>query len=315
VLNGLFRQRNFMYLFGRIAIIGAHNKTSASTGSDKTTLHFLPPAFERLLYVYYHFVATHETYLIEHVLEIHDHGYLCHFLSGNGARWTPGHETTVLKSATKTVASPPLGKAALRQILPGVAEHYCIGVHSSTVGNSVLHSQMGHSDNLGQRLYARTADTHKQLTNQFCHDSLDFCNSWAELWGFDTKIPSLEKALMRQNTFEELQTGSWATSNAMDIANQLDQLTALVKYLVTHTATSGIESMYGSVAQPGSRVMTTSNDSLLFGSTVPSRGLAVMTKSGASSFHGSTHSLKRSAQAAFSEEEHDSTMVSNIFCA
>jgi hypothetical protein len=293
VLNGLFRQRNIMYFFGRIGIIGGHSKTSASTGLDKPTLHFIPLPFERMFHIYYNFVAPHELYVVENIVNDYDPGYPCYFLSSNGKRWTQGHETNVLKAATKTMTSPPLGKAALRQILPGIAEHYCIEVNSSTVGNSILHSQMGHRNDTGQRLYARTADMHRHLTNEFCHDSLDFCKGWAELWGFDTQIPSLENALMRQKLFET-QKGTWATtSQAVDIINRLEQLTALVKSLVPHGSDGGIENIYDahdSIIHPPSLVI-----------------------SNASSLPGSTHSLKRTAESAFSDEENNSAMVSYTF--
>ena len=185
-----------------------------------------------------------------------------------------------------------LGKAALQQILPGIAEHYCIEVNSSTVGNSILHSQMGHRDNTGQCLYAHTADIHRHLTNEFCHNSLDFCNGWAELWGFNTQISSLENALRHQKLFET-QKGTWATSQTMDIMDQLEQLTALVKTLISHGSAGGIENIYDacdSIIRPPSLVI-----------------------SNASSLHESTYSLKQGAESAFSNEENNSEMVSFAF--
>lgn len=237
VLNALYRQRNFMHIFGRVGIVGAYNKTSANKGVDTTTLHFLPKCFERLLCLYYDLIVIHEAYLVEHVLGITNHEYMCYFLSNNGCCWSHKHETSLLKAVTLEGVGTGLGKADLRHILPSIAEHYNIGLAQS--GNAVLHAMLGHDEATGVRLYSQTKDTHQKLTNKFCHDTLDFCHGWAELLGFDSETPSLEKALSRQGLFEA-QQGSWLIPRVelpnmqlADINEKLEELTRLVQALQT----------------------------------------------------------------------------------
>ena len=342
VFNSLFRQRNFMYMFGRTAIVGVHNKTSAATGVDKTTLHFVPKAFERFLRIYYAFVMTHETYVIEHMLNIDKHKFLCYFLSSKGAHWSTNKDTAVLKAATRDNMGVALGKAPLRHILSGIAQHYNIGIHTSSRGNSVLHSQLGHSDNTGERLYARMNEIHKQLTNQFCHDTLDFCDSWAELWGFDTKIPSVDRACARQTLFEK--QGSWLTpkSDFSDaqltaITEHLQKLSSLVQNLIPSSSVASsihldylqppiISSLRSSVSSrndsqqqlPFQFTSNVGSTSSLVGrshsQTHPlQEDIILPTISGPSSHHGSSKSQKRNAQEAFSNNTKDSDLVCGTY--
>jgi hypothetical protein len=69
-------------------------------------------------------------------------------------------------------------------------------------GHIIQHVQMGHSETLGERLYARNADGHPQLTDRFCHDTMDFCLRWQHIWGFDTEVPDLSMAKHFYEEFE-----------------------------------------------------------------------------------------------------------------
>ena len=90
----------------------------------------------------------------------------------------------------------------LRHILPGIADHYNIGINSVSPGRLIQHNQMGHDENTGDRIYARTADGHPRLTDRFCHDTMDFCRGWQRIWGFDTDMPDLTLA---QRVYEEFE--------------------------------------------------------------------------------------------------------------
>jgi hypothetical protein len=298
-------------MFGRVAIVGLYSKTSAATGVDKTTLHFVPLPFEWLLRIFFAFIATHEAFLCEQVLEINGHQYLPYLFSSNGTRWLDTRETAILQKRTKSEVHHPLGKAALRHILPGIAEHYVIGVRLHTVGNSVLHSQLGHDDTTGYRLYARTNNVHRELTNTFCHDTLDFCNAWSELWGFDSMVPSLDRALSRQNTFQTHGTWSIPESNISDahviklMAEKLETLSELVRSL----GSSGVP--LGTTPQELVRpspilTMTESVSQSVYEGVqypVPSFGNLVLGSSSIRSLsQGGTISRKRSAENAFPEE-------------
>ena len=48
---------------------------------------------------------------------------------------------------------------------------------------------MGHSDDLGGRLYSRTKNSHSKLTNRIIHDTLHLCENWAGLLGFGSDEP------------------------------------------------------------------------------------------------------------------------------
>lgn len=230
VINTTFRQRNFMWMFNRMSFVGSYSKT----GVDKTTLHFLPPAFERLLRVYFSFAAVHEAYLNEKLLGQKDHEYMAYFLSSKGKRFPQEKKSLILRTATKKHLGEKFGIRSLRHILPGIAEHYNIGRVSNAEGNSVAHSQLGHDKNTGLRWYARSTDIHQQLSSEFCHDTIDFCNHWAKLWGFETPVPSLSSALRRQQLFEA-QFGNWnepspsMQAETESIQLKLDQVTEMLK--------------------------------------------------------------------------------------
>lgn len=236
VINTTFRQRNFMWMFNRMSFVGSYSKT----GVDKTTLHFLPPAFERLLRVYFSFAAVHEAYLNEKLLGQKDHEYMAYFLSSKGKRFPQEKKSHILRTATKKHLGEKFGIRSLRHILPGIAEHYNIGRISNTEGNSVAHSQLGHDKNTGLRWYARSTDVHQKLSSEFCHDTIDFCDHWAKLWGFETAVPSFSSALRRQQLFEA-QLGNWneplpsVQAGTETIQLKLNQVTEMLQLVLNQT--------------------------------------------------------------------------------
>ena len=96
----------------------------------------------------------------------------------------------------------------LRHILPAISAHYSIELPTMFSDFSLPDHQMGRSADIGGRFYSRTTDGHHQLTNKFCHDSLDFCTRVHKLWGFHGDIPSVEDSYAYWKSIANKLTGA-----------------------------------------------------------------------------------------------------------
>jgi hypothetical protein len=202
LLNTKYRLRNLLWMFNRLCMLGRHNKTSANSGCDKPTLHFIPSAITQLIRRFFSLAATHEAYLVESFVEDREENAACYLFSSMGKRWQERHMTKIIQQHTKHYLGYTINMQQLRHILPGIADHYNIGINSVSPGRLIQHNQMGHDENTGDRIYARTADGHPRLTDRFCHDTMDFCRGWQRIWGFDTDMPDLTLA---QRVYEEFE--------------------------------------------------------------------------------------------------------------
>jgi hypothetical protein len=202
-----FRCRNVMYLFNRLACIGDYSKTSRNTGNDKLTLHFFARPLENVLRRYQASVASISAWAVDQLfpptaVDPHHH---CYLLSSRGKRWTSEHLSKILQKITADhlPGGVSLNMSSLRHILPGIAQHYRISDILSPRVDDVLHSQLGHNPETGDRMYARAHQDHPRFTSAMAHRHLSFCDLWQELLGFDGEIPDEEAALQLQKSYAQ----------------------------------------------------------------------------------------------------------------
>ena len=206
IVNLADRMRNFNFMFNHLAVVGLYNKTSANTGKDNVTLHFLPPSIATLIQRFYYFVADLERWIVGELFSPAEvsRDWPVYLFSSYGKRWTSQMLSDALQNQFNKVMGERINLQQFRHILPGITTHYNIGSPEGSVLSIQAH-QMGHSKDSDARLYSRTTDGHHQLTNQFCHDSLDFCTRVHKLWGFYGDTPSVEESrIYRKSIFDKL---------------------------------------------------------------------------------------------------------------
>jgi len=199
IINLPDRMRNFYLMYNRLAVLGLYNKTSANTGRDNVTLHFLPPAVATLIQKFHYFVADLERWIVGELFPPSqvDKNWPAYLFCSYGKRWTSQTLSDALQKQFSTLMGDPVNLQQFRHILPAITTHFNIGsptASGSSLGSSIQDHQMGRTTDVGGRLYSRTTDGHHQLTNQFCHDSLDFCIRVHRLWGFDGDTPSIDES-------------------------------------------------------------------------------------------------------------------------
>ncbi|KAH7920458.1 hypothetical protein BV22DRAFT_1181093 [Leucogyrophana mollusca] len=195
------RSRNIYYMYGKLACVSFYNKTSHNTGLDKVNLRFIPPALEEDLRRFYSSCATFEAWIISQLVPDPDPLYLQHLFSSKGQHWRGPVFSRILQRETELRLGYSFSISQLRHILPAIADHYNISSLIERPSDAILHSQMGHTANTGQRLYSRAEQDHPVLTNRYAHDAMDFCDAWHALWGFSTPRPDCIGALRRQEEY------------------------------------------------------------------------------------------------------------------
>jgi hypothetical protein len=206
IVNLADRMRNFYFMFNHLSVVGLHNKTSANTGKDNVTLHFLPPTIATLIQRFYYFVADLERWIVGELFSPAEvsRDWAVYLFSSYGKRWTSQMLSDALQNQFNKVMGERINLQQFRHILPGITTHYNIESPEGSVLSIQAH-QMGHSKDSDARLYSRTTDGHHQLTNQFCHNALDFCTRVHKLWGFYGDTPSVEKSrTYRKSIFDKL---------------------------------------------------------------------------------------------------------------
>ena len=209
IANIANRTRNFYSMYGYMAILGLYNKTSANTGRDNVTLHFIPQAVGNIILRFYYSAANVERWLVSELYhgvaggQVDPH-WDAYFFSSCGRRWTADKLSKILKDRCEAIMGVEIGLQRFRHIIPAITTHYSIGSQASPTF-SIMHDQMGHGVDTGETIYARTTDGHHHLTNTFCHNSLDFCMDIHRLWGFHESIPSIDQShLFRRVIVEKL---------------------------------------------------------------------------------------------------------------
>ena len=175
--------RNIFRILGRLAIVGNYSKTTALTEQDRATLLFIPDCVAKLIFRYFALAADVENRFVIEFCPARKDNYECYLFSSYGQRWKQERLSKILSRLTGWSV------AQLRHILPGLMEHYGADERFCSSQGSVIHMGMGHSDDLGGRLYSRTKNSHSKLTNRIIHDTLHLCENWAGLLGFGKDEP------------------------------------------------------------------------------------------------------------------------------
>lgn len=272
IVDTSFRGRNIMYLFHRLACIGDYSKSSRNSGNDKLTLHFFARPLEAVLRRFQASVASISAWAIDRVLapEDVDPHHHCYLLSSMGQRWTSERLSRILQKLTAKhlPGKISLNMSSLRHILPGIAEHYQISNILSPRNDDVLHAQLGHSQETGDRMYARAHQDHPQLTNSMAHRTMSFCDLWQELLGFGGDVPDEKAALSLQASYVQQRSSSrktlsvlWKTPPAVTISDPLsldgyhnleDRLCSMERSLakLNYTISSIAQALLPSIAAP-----------------------------------------------------------------
>lgn len=203
IVNTPDRQRNIFGNFSTLLMLGSYNKTTSLTGNDKTTLHFIPDAISSLMRLFYALVAPTEALVAGTIIpaERRHPDHTAYLWSSMGRRWKTEAMSKILQHYTKKYLGLSVDARAARHIVPAIADHYNIGHITIQHGNTVMSSQMGHTDDTHRRLYSRVQDGFEGMTAKFFHDTQDFCVKWQELFGFRTTVPDKSAGLRVQREF------------------------------------------------------------------------------------------------------------------
>lgn len=185
--NTAERFRNIFWMLKRLAFVGNYSKTSALTGADRITLHGPPPALSDLILRFGSLIAGLEHFFVGVCHPGRNQMYKSYFYTSNGLLWPENRCTQILQATSKKHLGLSLGLAAIRQLMPAIAEHYELGIKSTA--HSVLHFQEGHGAKIGGERYAIVHGTHPGLTSALVRDTFAFLDSWYALLGFSGSAP------------------------------------------------------------------------------------------------------------------------------
>jgi hypothetical protein len=195
IANTLNRLQSICFLYGHIGVIGRYCKTSARTGHDKATLHFLPTSVATLLRRFYASVANVEAIMVDDVGCQPDTHWQAFLFTDKGKRLKSSHLSKEFQKRFPKYPSITLGVETLCQIIPAIAEEFGVGKLSSVPErNPAIAQQMAHSNDIHNRLYARVRNGHPDFTTKFCCDTLSFSKALHEFWGFGEAGPNLDMA-------------------------------------------------------------------------------------------------------------------------
>jgi hypothetical protein len=180
IFNIFERVRNVYNMLERLVLIGNYAKTSAISGSDRVTLHILPGSVARLIMLFYALVFDMEKRFVQAFCPNRRPRWDCYLYSSFGRQWNSDRLSKILKQCTKKYLDIAWGVAALRHLLPAIAEHYGLGISQSD--ESVRHHMQGHGGELAGRLYSRLVGSHPKLTNALVRETVAFCDAWHSLF-------------------------------------------------------------------------------------------------------------------------------------
>ena len=192
VFNTCERVRNVYNMLEKLVLVGNYSKTSAISGSDRVTLHILPGSVARLTMLFYALVFDMERRFVEAFCPNRRPNWDCYLYSSFGRPWTSQRLSKILQWWTKKYLNIAWGVAALRHLLPAIAEHYGLGISHSD--ESVRHHMQGHTGELAGRLYSRLIGSHPKLTNALVRETVSFCDAWHDLMGFASDKPTAMSA-------------------------------------------------------------------------------------------------------------------------
>lgn len=190
LFNALGRLRNLFMMGSRLALVGNYSKTSAMTGSDKVTLHFIPECVSLLLLRFWKLASALEVEFVGQFCRDRTANYQCYLFSSLGHRWSGPRFSQILKRETGLTISQ------IRQMLPALVNHYHLSriPKKSKAAVSASHQGMGHFPDAHNRLYGRSYQSHPQLTHDLIYEVMDFSDVYHAFWGFSLKTPAPQSA-------------------------------------------------------------------------------------------------------------------------
>jgi hypothetical protein len=229
-------------------------------------------------------VASIGAWAIDLVLpaESIDPHHHCYLLSSKGQRWTSERLSRILQRLTSKYlpGKVSLNMSSLRHILPGIAEHYRISDVLTLRTDDVLHSQLGHSQNTGDRMYARAHDDHPRLTSTMVHRTMQFCDLWQELLGFKEDIPNEDDALSLQALYAHQQSSSKNTLSLLWTSSPIAASNPDLMLLCNRDLLEEIQNLWAALAQLTGMVSSISKVVLPSATTAPAVQLSRPSNSG-----------------------------------
>ena len=201
IANTPNRMRNICFLYGQVGIIGRYCKTTANTGRESATLHFLPPAIAGLLRRFHASVANVEAHMVGEVIQQPDTHWRAFLFTDAGKRLKSSALSAAFKKRFPEYPGVTLGLQNLRHIIPAIVEEFGVGEASffQAQNSPIIAYQMAHSEDVHNRLYARVQNGHPELTTKFCRQSLDFSKALHVFWGFGETVPNLDIAKVKMS--------------------------------------------------------------------------------------------------------------------
>ncbi|KAJ7121870.1 hypothetical protein C8R43DRAFT_73256 [Mycena crocata] len=147
------RSRNIFWLLYRIFMIGDYSKTSRRTGTDKKTVHLVPPAFQPSLIVFLMVAIPLEMYFLEELKFDRMPNSHCYLFSSFGQRWKSADIGKIIRQFTKKYLGQTYGMGRLRHIIPGIIRHYGLSLIDHSGGLQVVAQMQGHTVDVATRLY------------------------------------------------------------------------------------------------------------------------------------------------------------------
>ncbi|KAG2082821.1 hypothetical protein BD769DRAFT_1398275, partial [Suillus cothurnatus] len=229
-------------------------------------------------------VASIGAWAIDLVLpaESIDPHHHCYLLSSKGQRWTSERLSRILQRLTSKYLPGKVSHnmSSLRHILPGIAEHYRISDVLTLRTDDVLHSQLGHSQNTGDRMYARAHDDHPRLTSTMVHRTMQFCDLWQELLGFKEDIPNEDDALSLQALYAHQQSSSKNTLSLLWTSSPIAASNPDLMLLCNRDLLEEIQNLWAALAQLTGMVSSISKVVLPSATTAPAVQLSRPSNSG-----------------------------------
>ena len=233
IANTHNRMRNICFLYEHIGIIGRYSKNTSLTGRDSPSLHFLPAAVAVLLRRFHASVANVEAHMVEEVVEEPDIHWQAFLFTAKGRRLKSSALSKAFQNHFPDYPGITMGLQNLRHILPAIWEEFGISEESFIQGQtgSAVAYQMGHSQDVHNRLYARIQDGHPELTSKLCRQMLKFSKALHNFWGFGNTVPDINVA--KTNILADIAGSSAMQPLPMQIISLRSSITRLENQIAT----------------------------------------------------------------------------------
>lgn len=220
------RSRNFYWILDRILIIGDYSKTSAITGSDKKTIHIVPPALQDILLIFFMVVLPLEIYFIRELgLDLEGSpNWHCYLFSSFAKRWSEDFARYLAKKCTKKYLGCTFGIAQIRHVIPGTVQAYYLDWMDAMMSYE-YRKQAGHSPAIGGRLYAQDGKLLGLVTSDEAKAALGFSERYHSFWGLDNENGPVQRTAEDLEVFRSpVGTLGWVRNELEGMRGRLSEL-------------------------------------------------------------------------------------------